>query len=100
MFAARSGDLRSAQLLVAGGSNVNEVSAFGTSPAIMAIHGGNAELLDFLLSSGADTESVVSGHTALHAAVLRGDREAVRVLLDHGANTEALLERPTPVRRQ
>ena len=100
MFAARSGDLRSAQLLVAGGSNVNEVSAFGTSPAIMAIHGGNAELLDFLLASGADTESVVSGHTALHAAVLRGDREAVRVLLDHGANTEALLERPTPVRRQ
>jgi ankyrin repeat protein len=100
MFAARSGDLRSAQLLVAGGSNVNEVSAFGTSPTIMAIHGGNAELLGFLLTSGADTESSTSGHTALHAAVLRGDTAAVKVLLDHGANTEALLERPTPVRRQ
>ena len=100
MFAARSGDLRSAQLLVQGGSNLNEVSAFGTSPTIMAIHGGNAELLDMLLASGADTESATSGHTALHAAVLRGNVAAVKVLLDHGADTEALLERPTPVRRQ
>jgi len=100
MFAARSGDLRSAQLLVAAGSNVNELSAFGTSPAIMAVHGGNAELLDFLLASGADPDSAGSGQMALHTAVLRGNLEAVRVLLAHSADTEALLARPTPVRRQ
>lgn len=100
IFAARSGDLRSAQLLVAAGSDVNGLSAFGTSPAIMAVHGGNAELLDFLLDSGADPDSAASGHTALHAAVLRGNLDAVNVLLAHSANVEAFLERPTPVRRQ
>ena len=100
IFAARSGDLRSTQLLVEAGSDVNEVSAFGTSPAIMSIHGGNAAVLNFLLENGADIESNTSGHTALHAAVLRGNLEAVKVLIEHGANLEALLEKPTPVRRQ
>lgn len=100
MFAARAGDLRSAQLLVQGGSDVNAVSAFGNSPAIMAIHGGNAELLEFLLSSGADPESAASGHTALHDAVLRGNLDAVNVLIAHGAKLEALLEKPTPAQRQ
>ena len=100
MFAARSGDLRSAQLLVAAGSDVNALSAFGTSPAIMAVHGGNAQLLAFLLDSDADPEDGSSGHTALHAAVLRGNYDAVKVLLEHGAQTEPLVERATPTRRQ
>ncbi len=100
MFAARSGDLRSAQLLVGAGSDVNAVSAFGTSSVIMAVHGGNAQLLAFLLDNGADADNAASGHTALHAAVLRGNPEAVKVLLEHGANPDLLLERATPVRRQ
>ena len=100
IFAARAGSLESARLLVAAGSDVNGLSAFGTSPAIMAVHGGNIELLDFLLNSGADVESSASGHTALHAAVLRGSHRAIEVLLDHGADIEALLEKPTPARRQ
>jgi len=100
LFAARAGSLESARLLVAAGSDVNGLSAFGTSPAIMAVHGGNIELLNFLLESGADIESSASGHTALHAAILRGSLAAVELLLDHGADIEALLEKPTPARRQ
>jgi len=100
MFAARAGDLESASLLLAAGSDVNGLSAFGTSPAIMAIHGGNTDLLKFLLDSGADPNSDASGHTALHAAILRGSYEAVRILLDQGAEIEAILQRPTPARRQ
>lgn len=100
IFAARAGSLESARLLVAAGSDVNGLSAFGTSPAIMAVHGGNIELLEFLLKNGADIESSASGHTALHAAILRGSLEAVALLLDHGANSEALLQKPTPARRQ
>jgi len=100
IFAARSGDLATVQALVAAGADVDRVSAFGISPAIMAIHGGNVRVLDYLLSAGADPESAAVGHTALHAAVLRGSAEAVDVLLRHGANTEALLEKPTPARRQ
>ena len=100
MFAARSGDLKSAQLLVEAGSDVNELSAFGTSPVMMAVHGGNSELLDYLLESGADPDLNGSGQTALHDAVLRGNPEAVEVLIKHDANLEAILESPTPTRRQ
>lgn len=100
IFAARAGSLESARLLVAAGSDVNGLSAFGTSPAIMAVHGGNIELLGFLLENGATIESAASGHTALHAAILRGSLMAVELLLDHGANIEALLQKPTPARRQ
>jgi ankyrin repeat protein len=100
MFAARSGDLRSAQFLVEVGSDVNAVSAFGTSPSIMAVHGGNAELLNYFLASGADPDNAASGHTALHAAVLRGNYDAVKTLLDHDADVEAKVVSATPSRRQ
>ena len=100
IFAARSGDLRSVQLLVDAGADVNQLSAFGTSPMIMAIHGSNTEALEYLIENGADIESHESGHTALHAAVQRGNSDAVNVLIKHGANLEAILEKPTPVRRQ
>lgn len=100
MFAARAGDLRSAQLLVAAGSDINEGNAFGTTPLIMAVHGGNPAVLEMLLEAGADVNGDSPGHTALHAAVLRGNLAAVEVFLAHGADTEALIEKPTPVRRQ
>ena len=100
MFAARAGDLRSAQLLVAAGSDINEGNAFGTTPLIMAVHGGNPAVLEALLEAGADVNGNTPGHTALHAAVLRGNLAAVEVLLAHGVDTEALIEKPTPVRRQ
>ncbi|MFM1897214.1 MAG: Phosphocholine transferase AnkX [Pseudomonadota bacterium] len=100
MFAARAGDLASARELLAAGADVNAVSAFGISPAIMAVNGGNPGLLALLLDSGADIDESSSGHTALHAAVLRGDEAAVRVLLEHGADLEIRLTRATSVRRQ
>jgi ankyrin repeat protein len=100
MFAARSGDLRSVQLLLDAGSDVNEVSAFGTSPAMMATHSGNIATLSAILEAGADPDSAVSGHTALHVAVLRGNNDAVKALLDHGASIDARVERASPTRRQ
>ncbi len=100
MFAARSGDLHSVQSLINAGSDVNEVSAFGTSPAIMATHSGNVATLSALLEAGANPNSDVSGHTALHVAVLRGNNDAVKALLDHGATVNAKVERASPTRRQ
>lgn len=100
MFAARAGDPISARHLVRAGADVNEVNAFGTSPLIMAIHAGNIELIRNLLDNGADVNDSRVGHTALHTAVLRGNLVAVTTLISAGANIEALVEKPTPVRRQ
>lgn len=100
IFAARAGDPNSARYLIEGGADVNEVNAFGTSPLITAVHAGNIELISYLISSGADINDSQTGHTALHAAVLRGNLEAVTTLISAGANLEALVEKPTPVRRQ
>ncbi len=100
MFAARAGNLVSARHLINAGADVNAVNAFGTGVLILAAHGGNSELVRLLIESGADVNADSSGHTALHAAVLRGDLAAVNVLLDAGADLEALVQRRTPVRRQ
>jgi ankyrin repeat protein len=100
MFATRAGSLQSARYLVAAGADVNSHNAFGTSPLIMAIHGGNIDLVEFLIGQGADVDDEQSGHTALHAAVLRGNLEAVRTLIDAGARLESTVKDSTPVRRQ
>lgn len=100
MFAARSGDLASTVLLVEAGSEVNATSAFGLSPAIMAVHGGNADLVAFLGNSGADLNAADPGYTALHAAVLERNYPAVKVLLAQGADPNATVEKASPTRRQ
>jgi len=100
MFAARAGDLASAKHLVAAGARLDEPDAFGTTPLVMAVHSGNVELIAYLLRRGADVNAAGGGHTALHAAVLRGDPAAVTLLLAAGADPEARVHKPTPVRRQ
>ncbi len=113
LFAARSGDLESARLLVAAGANVHDTTADGNTALVIAAHSGHGSLAAFLLDEGADPNAAPLGYTALHAAVLRGnlrDRgvvkddpsagvNLVRVLLAHGADPNARLTQGTPVRR-
>ena len=113
LFAARSGDLESARLLVAAGANVHDTAADGNTVLNIAAHGGHGSLAAFLLAEGADPDAAPLGYTALHAAVLRGtlrDRGVanddpgsgvplVRALLEHGADPNARLIKGTPVRR-
>jgi ankyrin repeat protein len=99
LFAARSGDLASAQLLVAAGANVNDADAWGVSAAALAAHSGFAELLEFLLERGADPNAAAAGFTPLHAAIMRRHLGMVTALLAHGANANAPLETWTPTRR-
>ncbi|MFM2124941.1 MAG: hypothetical protein RL328_1392, partial [Acidobacteriota bacterium] len=54
MFAARSGDLDSAKLLVAAGANVNDQDAWGVSALVLAEHSGFTDLGLYLLEKGAD----------------------------------------------
>ena len=100
MFAARSGDLASARLLVGAGANVNDVDAWGVSVVAMAAHSGFTDLVEFLLDKGADVNASGAGFAALHAAIMRRDEKLVRTLLAHGANPNLPLKDWTPTRRQ
>jgi ankyrin repeat protein len=112
LFAARSGDVESARLLIARGANVNDRSADGNTALIVAAHSGHGTLAALLLEHGADARAAPLGYTALHAAVLRGtlhDRGVanddpgagvplVRALLAR-SDPNARVRKGTPVRR-
>lgn len=99
LFAARSGDTASAQLLIAAGANVNDALPDGTSALVLAAHSGHGETAALLLEKGADPDAAGSGYTALHAAVLRSDLELVKALLARGANPDLRTTKGTPLRR-
>jgi ankyrin repeat protein len=99
LFAARQGDINSAELLLAAGANVNETAPDGTSALVVAAHSGHGRFARFLLDKGADPNAADAGYAALHAAVLRGDPDLVRALLAHGANPNSRLTRGTAVTR-
>ena len=99
MFAARSGDLESAKLLVAAGANVNNADAWGVSATAMAAHAGARDVAIFLLENGADPNTAKPGFTALHVAIMRRDEKLVAALLEHGANANAPVTSWTPTRR-
>jgi ankyrin repeat protein len=100
MFAARSGDLASARLLVEVGANVNDADAWGVSALVLAAHSGYRELVALLLRYGADANSAAAGFTALHEAIMRRDETMATALLAHGADANTPLRTWTPTRRQ
>lgn len=99
LFAARVGDVRSAQLLVAAGADVNDADAWGVSATVMAAHAGFGRLVEFLLERGADANTAAAGFTALHAAIMRRDILVATALLAKGADANAPLKAWTPTRR-
>ena len=99
LFAARSGDLESAKLLVDAGAKVNDADAWGVSVATMAAHAGFTDMVEWLLDRGADANAAGAGFAALHAAIMRRDSRMVSALLAHGADPNAPLRTWTPTRR-
>ena len=99
LFAARSGDIEMARLFLSHEADIEAVAGNRTSPLVVATHSGHGDLTQLLLEFGADANTIGAGYTALHAAILRGDLEAVNALLDHGADVEARLLRPNSVQR-
>ncbi len=99
LFAARHGRVAAAEILLDGGADVESPAPTGAAPLALAALSGQGEFAAHLLERGADPNSVGAGYTALHAAVLRGDRTLVRTLLAHGADPNLRLQAGTPVRR-
>ena len=99
MFAARSGDLASAKLLVDAGANVSDHDAWGVSATTLAAFSGFGELARYLLEKGADPNNDKPGFTALHCAIMRRDEETVAALLARGANPNVTVKVWTPTRR-
>ena len=99
LFAARSGDVESARLLIAAGAKVNEAAPDGNTPLVVAAYSGHGPLAEFLLDKDASPNAAGAGYAAIHAAVLRGDLALVKALLAHGANPNAPITKGTPIRR-
>jgi ankyrin repeat protein len=99
LFAARNGDVESAELLLASGANVDDLLPDGTSALTVAAHGNHAALVRRLLDRGANPNVIGSGYTALHAAVLRGNADMVEALLARGALANSRLRHGTATTR-
>ncbi len=99
LFAARQGNPKVAELLLATGADVNDIAPDGGSALTMAVHGGHAALARLLLEKGANPNIIGSGYTALHAAVLRGESGLVTDLLARGANINSRIRNGTATAR-
>jgi uncharacterized protein len=99
LFAARSGDAESAQLLISAGADVNDALPDGASALIVSAHSGHRQAAMTLLDNGANPNADLVGYTALHAAILKSDVELVKALLAHGTDPNAPITKGTPVRR-
>ena len=99
LFAARSGDVESARLLLEAGADANDTLPDGMSALVLAAHSGQGPVGELLLDKGANPNAAEIGYTALHAAVLRSDVGLVKALLAHGADPNLRMTKGTPVRR-
>jgi ankyrin repeat protein len=90
-WAARSGDVDLAQMLLYAGANVRATTRLGGyTPLIFAAETGNAAMLDALLKAGADPKIASStGVTPLMMAAKSGKADAVRLLIERGADVNA-----------
>ena len=113
MFAAQSGDVDSARILLAAGANVNEGTQEDGSALGLAAENGHMNVALFLLEKGADANITDAyGITPLHWAVQGGLKtlagrpaendglwehgnmpELVTALLVHGANPNARIKK-------
>jgi ankyrin repeat protein len=90
-WAARSGDVDLAQMLLYAGANVKATTRLGAyTPLMMAAEQGHAAVIAALLAAGADVKATnATGTTPLMLAALSGDARAVTMLVENGAEVDA-----------
>ncbi len=95
LFAARSGDLAAARLLVDAGADVNEATPDGASALAVAALSGHGAVGALLLNRGADPNAAGGGYAPLHAAILHRDATLAEALLSAGADPNARVSTST-----
>lgn len=90
--AARAGNLKQVQALIADGAPVNARDSLGGTPLHDAAWAGEKDIAAYLIQMGADVNArhTEGGSTPLHYAVLTNHPDVVEVLLDHGADVKPL----------
>jgi ankyrin repeat protein len=114
VFAAREGDIESAQLLLDAGAPINETTEYGWTPLLTAVNNRNYRVASMLLDRGADPNLANKGAwTPLYLAtdnrnieggdypVPKGDLdhlEIIQKLLEKGANPNGKIRENTLTR--
>jgi ankyrin repeat protein len=85
--AIRAGDLSLAAEALRSGAEVNHRNPDGLTPLMIGAGRGQAQMVDLLLTAGADVLAIEPrmGATALHKASQSGNPDVIALLLDHGA---------------
>lgn len=85
--AIRAGDLAAAIDLLRSGADANRRGPEGLTPLMIACGLGQSQMVDLLLTAGADVLAVEPrmGATALHKGAQSGNADVIGLLLDHGA---------------
>lgn len=84
LFAARQGDARVGELLLAAGADVNDIAPDGTSALTMAVHSNHTALARLLLENGANPAiALQDGTTLLMAAAGVGSETRLFDRRDH-----------------
>jgi ankyrin repeat protein len=88
-FAIYMKDEGKARSLIEGGADVNKRTPYGTTPLQRAVDCGFRDIVDLLITKGADVNAKDNGDwTHLHSAVY-GHKDIVELLISKGANVNA-----------
>jgi ankyrin repeat protein len=90
-WAAMSGDVELAQMLIVAGANVKATTRLGSyTPLYLASQQGHGNVVQALINAGGDVKTgTPNGTTPLMVAAASGDVDAVRALVEAGADVNA-----------
>jgi ankyrin repeat protein len=83
--AALDGDIDEVQRQLDAGVDPNLKSSKGATPLFYAVYGGHLEIVELLITRGADVNAVHHNNSVLHQAHSYNDQEIVELLEVHGA---------------